>query len=123
MGAWPTAPSSKGCRPGVSPGAPLQLPKGTATSPEARPALTGALWFDIVLALLLGLVIWRVSIAVIRMLSTPPPEVDPEDIVMVDQDYKCTVCGAELTMRAVNPAEDKPPKHCREEMVPVWRPS
>jgi hypothetical protein len=25
-------------------------------------------------------------------------------------------------MRAVNPAEDKPPKHCREEMVPVWRP-
>jgi hypothetical protein len=56
------------------------------------------------------------------MLSTPPPEIDPEDIVVVDQDYKCTVCGAELTMKAVNPAEDKPPKHCREEMVPVWRP-
>jgi hypothetical protein len=56
------------------------------------------------------------------MLSTPPDEVDPTDIVSVDQDYKCTVCGAELTMRAVNPAEDKPPKHCREEMIPVWRP-
>jgi len=57
------------------------------------------------------------------MLSTPPPEVDPDDIVVVDQDYKCSVCGAEVTMKAVNPAEDKPPKHCREEMDPVWRPS
>lgn len=74
------------------------------------------------MALVIGVVIWRGSIAVIRMLSTPPQEIDPDDIVMVDQDYKCAVCGAELTMRAVNPAEDKPPKHCREEMVPVWRP-
>jgi hypothetical protein len=84
--------------------------------------LTGVLWLDIILALILGLVIWRFSIAIIRMLSTPPPEVDPDDIVAVDQDYRCTVCGAEVTMRAVNPAEDSPPKHCREEMVPVWRP-
>ncbi|HJQ78159.1 MAG TPA: hypothetical protein VJ948_13000 [Acidimicrobiia bacterium] len=66
--------------------------------------------------------IWRASMVVIGILSNPPPEVDPEDIVVVDQDYKCTVCGAEVTMRAVNPAEDNPPKHCREEMVPVWRP-
>lgn len=74
------------------------------------------------IALGVGVLIWRVSIAIIRMLSTPPPEIDPDDVVAVDQDYRCTVCGAELTMRAVNPAEDKPPKHCREEMVPVWRP-
>jgi hypothetical protein len=85
--------------------------------------MTGVLWFDIVLAVLIGLTIWIGSVTVIRMLSTPPPEVDPDDIVIVDQDYKCTVCGAELTMRAVNPAEDKPPKHCREEMVAVWRPT
>jgi hypothetical protein len=57
------------------------------------------------------------------MLSSQPEELDPEDIVMVDQDYKCTVCGAEVTMKAVNPAEDKPPRHCREDMVPVWRPA
>jgi hypothetical protein len=84
--------------------------------------MTGVVWLDIVLAVLVGVLIWRVSIGIIRMLGTPPPEVDPEDIVIADQDYKCTVCGAELTMRAVNPAEDKPPRHCREEMVPVWRP-
>ena len=76
-----------------------------------------------VLALLLGLIIWRVSIAIIRMLSTPPPEFDPDELVEVDQDYKCTVCGAELTMKAVNVAEDRAPRHCREEMIPVWRPA
>lgn len=84
--------------------------------------MTGVVWLDVILAIVLGYFIWRVSIAVIRMLSTPPPEVDPENVVEVDQDYKCSVCGAELTMKAVNPEEDKPPKHCREEMVPVWRP-
>lgn len=85
--------------------------------------MTGNVFFDIVIALVVGYVIWRVSIAVIRMLSTPPPEIDPEDVTPVDQDYRCSVCGAELTMKAVNVAEDKPPKHCREEMVPVWRPA
>jgi hypothetical protein len=84
--------------------------------------LTGNLFIDLVLAVLLGLVIWRVSIFFIAMLSTPPPEIDPEEVVTVDQDYRCTVCGAELTMRVMNIREDKPPRHCREEMVPVWRP-
>ncbi len=84
--------------------------------------MTGLIWLDIALALAMGLLIWRASVYIIRMLSTPPPEVDPNDVVTVDQDYKCSVCGAELTMKAVNPAEDKPPKHCREEMDPVWRP-
>lgn len=74
------------------------------------------------LALVIGVVIWRGAVSIIRVLSTPPPEVDPADIVIVDQDYKCSVCGAEVTMKAVNPSEDKPPRHCREDMDPVWRP-
>lgn len=84
--------------------------------------MTGNTFVDVVLALILGYVIWRVSVAVIRMLSTPPDEVDPSDVVKVDQDYRCSVCGAEVTMTAVNVAEDNPPRHCREDMVPVWRP-
>lgn len=84
--------------------------------------MTGSTILDILLAIVLGLLIWRGSLFVIRMLSTPPPEVDPEDVVEVDQDFRCTVCGTEITMRVVNVQEDKPPKHCREEMVPVWRP-
>jgi len=85
--------------------------------------MTGSTAVDIVIAVVIGLVIWRISTKVIYILSTPPPELDPEDVVEVDQDYKCSVCGAELTMRVVNTQEDKPPKHCREEMDPVWRPA
>lgn len=84
--------------------------------------MTGNTFFDIVLAIAIGYVIWRVSIALIQMMSTPPPEIDPEDIQEVDQDYKCTVCGAELTMKAVNVQDEAAPRHCREDMVPVWRP-
>jgi hypothetical protein len=78
--------------------------------------------FNVVLALAGGLLIWIILVAIIKMLTSPPPELDPEDIMATDQDYRCTVCGAELTMKSVNVQEDKPPKHCREEMVAVWRP-
>ncbi len=77
---------------------------------------------NIVIALVIGVVIWRASISLIRLLGTPPPEVDPEDVIDVEQDYKCTVCGTEVTMTVQNVSEASPPKHCREEMVPVWRP-
>lgn len=77
---------------------------------------------DVVIAILFGGVIWWGSRWAIRLLATPPPEVDPEDVVETRQDYKCSVCGAELTMTAHNVRELTPPKHCREEMVPVWRP-
>lgn len=84
--------------------------------------MTGNTIVDVVLAVLIGYVIWRVSMSLIRMMSTPPPEIDPEDLQAVDQDFKCTVCGAELTMKAVNVQDEAAPRHCREDMVQVWRP-
>lgn len=84
--------------------------------------MTGNTFVDILLAVAIGLVIWKVSISMIRMMSTPPPEIDPDDIEIVDQDFKCTVCGAELTMKAINIQDDAAPRHCREDMVAVWRP-
>ena len=75
----------------------------------------------VLLAMGLGVVIWYVSMYFIRMLSTPPPEVDPEDVIEADQDYRCSVCGAELTLKYVNAAEFSAPRHCREDMVPVSR--
>jgi hypothetical protein len=84
--------------------------------------MTGNTIFDVVLAVGFGYLIWRVSLSVIRMLSTPPPEIDPEDVVVVDQDYRCTICGAELTMKAINVRDETAPRHCREDMVPVWHP-
>jgi hypothetical protein len=76
----------------------------------------------IVLAIGLGMAIWWISMYFIRMLGTPPPEVDPEDVVPTDQDYRCTVCGTELTVKMANNTQPAPPRHCREEMVAVWRP-
>jgi hypothetical protein len=84
--------------------------------------MTGNTFIDVVLALALGYAIWRLAMVLIRMMSTPPPEIDPEDVKEVDQDYRCTVCGAELTMKAVNVNDEAAPRHCREDMVPVWRP-
>src|SRR5665811_1184627 len=78
---------------------------------------------QIVLALALGVGIWVVSMKVLRMLTNPPPEIDPDDVVAVeDQDYKCMVCGTEVTLRVSNAVETSPPRHCREDMEPVWRP-
>lgn len=78
---------------------------------------------QILIAVALGAAIWIVSMKVLRMLATPPPEVDPEDVVEVaDQDFRCSVCGTEVTLRVANVTETSPPRHCREEMDPVWRP-
>lgn len=50
----------------------------------------------------------------------PPAEPDPESVVAVDLRFRCIVCGAEVTMTAANAeAEIEPPRHCREDMVPV----
>lgn len=76
----------------------------------------------LLIALGIGTVIWVGSIRVLRLLATPPPEVDPGDVVEVDQDYRCSVCGTELTVRVANLRETAAPRHCREEMDPVWRP-
>ncbi len=74
------------------------------------------------IAAAIGVAVWRASVYFIRLLGTPPPEVDPEDVVAVHQDYKCTVCGTEVTMTVRNLTEDDSPRHCREDMIPVWRP-
>ena len=77
---------------------------------------------DVLIAVAIGAAIWFLGRWFIGMLATPPPEVDPDDVVPVRQDYRCSVCGTEVTMTVTNQGEFSPPKHCREEMDPVWRP-
>jgi len=78
--------------------------------------------FNVIVAVVIGVAIWRISMYFLRILATPPPEVDPDDVVPTRQDYKCTICGTEVTMTVQNVTEDAAPRHCREDMVPVWRP-
>jgi len=78
--------------------------------------------FRLLIAVGIGTVIWVASTRILRLLAPPPPEVDPADVVDVDQDYRCSVCGTEVTVRVANLRETAPPRHCREEMDAVWRP-
>ena len=77
---------------------------------------------QLLIAILIGFVIWRVSTAIIRTLATPPPEANPEDVVETEQHYRCEVCGTELVVHTASRTETDAPKHCREEMTPIWRP-
>lgn len=77
---------------------------------------------QILIAVAMAVAIWWLSMAVLRMLATPPPEVDPEDVVTARQDYRCSVCGTELTVTVASVTETAAPRHCREEMTAVWRP-
>ena len=56
----------------------------------------------------------------VRLLATPPPpEPDPEEVVDVAVDYRCTICGMQLTVTRAQGGEYEAPKHCREEMIEV----
>ena len=50
----------------------------------------------------------------------PDEEVDPEAVVPVNLEFRCIVCGAEVTMTAAQDGEaPDAPRHCREDMIPV----
>lgn len=78
--------------------------------------------FNLVIALLIGVTVWRLCLWFLRALAAPPEQADPGMVVEALQDYRCTLCGTELTVRVASVSETAAPRHCREEMVAVWRP-
>ncbi len=61
-----------------------------------------------------------VGIRVVQILATPPPpEPDPDEVVDVAIDFRCSICGLQLTVTQAQDAPLNPPRHCREPMVPV----
>ena len=72
------------------------------------------------IGLLVVLVIYLVGASLIRQFTQEPiPEPDPEATVAVDLRFRCTVCGAEVTMTSAQDEEPEAPRHCREDMVLV----
>jgi hypothetical protein len=72
-----------------------------------------------VLALTVAVTLYVIGASMLRKFHVAPPaEPDPDDIKPVNLQYRCIVCGAEVTMTA---AQDDPeaPRHCREDMVLV----
>jgi hypothetical protein len=75
---------------------------------------------EILVAVAIGLAILGAGVWAVRLLATPVPgEPDPEELVEVAIDYRCTVCGMTLTVTQAQGAEIRPPRHCREEMESV----
>jgi hypothetical protein len=73
----------------------------------------------VAVALPAALLIYVVISGMLRKFTIPPdPEPDPDDVVAVDARFRCTVCGAEVTMTAAQGGDEpEAPRHCREDMV------
>ncbi|MBS1848326.1 MAG: hypothetical protein JST73_08620 [Actinobacteria bacterium] len=77
------------------------------------------MWFalKIVIAIVVAYAMFRVGLAILRMLSTPPPEPPPPgELRKVKLVYRCAVCGTELRMTLANDEVPEAPRHCMEEM-------
>jgi len=74
----------------------------------------------VLVALAAGVTIYVIGASMLRKFKVaPPPEPDPADIRPVNLRFRCTVCGAEVTMTAAHGDDPDAPRHCREDMVPV----
>lgn len=71
----------------------------------------------IMVAVLVGFVIWRVGFAVLRALATPlPPPPPPGELRKVKITYRCSICGTEVRMTTANDEVPDAPRHCQEDM-------
>jgi hypothetical protein len=87
------------------------------------------MWIVVLTAVLVGFLIWRVGIAMLRSLSLtspssasdePAPAV-PEDVDDLDVYLVCGICGTELKVSRLG--ELQIPRHCGEKMQVIRRPA
>ena len=72
------------------------------------------------IALVAMVAIYTIGAGTLRKFKISPDEPDPEQVVPVDARFRCTVCGAEVTMTAAQASDElDAPRHCREDMVRV----
>jgi hypothetical protein len=80
-------------------------------------------WLLVLTAILIGAVIWRVGIAMIRSLSIDPDQAsapdEPEDVEALDVFLVCEECGTEFKVSRLG--ELQVPRHCGERMQVVRR--
>jgi hypothetical protein len=74
---------------------------------------------NVLIAIALGVSVFAAGLWAVRTLARPvPSEPDPDQVIEVAGDYRCTVCGLRLTVtHAQDDAGVTAPRHCREPMV------
>ena len=74
---------------------------------------------EYLIALFIGVVIFRFLRNSISSLASIPPELDTDDVVEISQSFICNKCGTELTINRQSVVVNEPPKHCKEAMEPI----
>lgn len=73
---------------------------------------------------LMGAVLWKTGIAMLRSVTTPlPPPPPAGELRKVNLRYRCGVCGVELKLTTAPDEDPPPPRHCQEDMdliAPVY---
>jgi hypothetical protein len=71
----------------------------------------------IAVAVVAGILIIRVGIAMLRSMGTPlPPPPPPGEMRAVNLRYRCSICGTEMKMTRATAELPDPPRHCQEDM-------
>jgi len=99
--------------------------RGTTGSPlpctvivVAMPAASTIVW--VAIGVLMGYVLWKSGIAMLRSMTQLPPEPPPTgELRKVRRNYVCDVCGMELRMTMAPDEDPPPPKHCLDDMREV----
>ncbi|MGH9136784.1 MAG: hypothetical protein ACRD0G_07015 [Acidimicrobiales bacterium] len=82
------------------------------------PSLSTVIW--VAIGILLGLVVWKVGVALLRAVTQPlPPPPPPGEMRKINVRYRCSVCGVELRMTLAPDEDPPPPRHCQEDMVEI----
>lgn len=67
--------------------------------------------------LVMGVVLWKTGIAMLRSLTTPlPPPPPAGELRKVNLRFRCGVCGVELKLTTAPDEDPPPPRHCQEDM-------
>ena len=74
---------------------------------------------EYLIAIFIGVMIFRFLRNSISSLASIPPELDTQDVVEISQSFLCNKCGTQLTVNRQSVVANEPPKHCKDEMQPL----
>lgn len=74
------------------------------------------LLFNLLIAVVIAFVVWRVGVFILRSIANPPEPPVEGELRRVNLRYRCSICGAEVKMTQASEELPEPPRHCMEDM-------